>query len=93
VDVLTKAGVSGWAYDKDDPTKSIGILIRIDGNIVAQLTASANRGDLTPIIGSPNHAFAANFSGLAPGTHKVEIFAVDAATGVTTLLGAKSIVA
>ena len=85
------AGVSGWAYDKDDPTKSIMILIRIDGAVAAQLTASGVRNDLTPIIGSPNHGFSAGFN-LSAGSHKIEIFAVDAATGVTALLGSKSVV-
>ncbi len=78
-------------HDVDDPTKSLTVLVRIDGTIVAQVTANGLRNDLTPVIGSPNHAFHVNYS-LLPGSHKVEIFAADAATGVTTLIGSKTVV-
>ena len=92
IDFANASGVGSWTFDKDDPTKSIDVLIQIDGTIVARATASINRPDLASITGgSTAHGYSVGYSGLPKGQHTIKVFAVDPATGVTQPIGTKII--
>jgi len=92
IDFAGGNGVAGWTFDKDDPTKSIDILIKIDGTIVARATANVNRPDLASVTGgSTAHGFSVAFSNMTKGQHTIIVYAVDPATGVTQSIGTKVI--
>jgi hypothetical protein len=90
---LTANALIGYAYDLDAPTTAIQIVIRLDNdnsNLVT-VTANGDRPDLVRKVGSANHGFSVSFNSaaLSPGTHRIDIFAADPATGVTSLVGSK----
>jgi hypothetical protein len=85
--------LKGYVYDPDHPTDSIEYLVVIDGNIAARLTANGDRPDLVKNkkIGSANHGIDISLNGLSSGKHVVQLFGVDPDSGVTKLIGKKTI--
>ena len=93
IDVANATHVAGWAYDPDFPTESITVLLEVDGAVKAQVVANGDRQDLIATIGSAAHGYDIPLGplNLASGSHTVDIKGVDAATGVTTLIGTQVI--
>ncbi len=97
--------ITGYAFDQDDPTGSRQIVVRVDFNPRVQdsgvtkgpFLANVARPDLVAKrkIVNPEHGFIitpVNLGiALAPGKHKVEVFVADSATGITTLIGTKTV--
>ncbi|MGN6367159.1 MAG: hypothetical protein ACTHN5_02750 [Phycisphaerae bacterium] len=93
LDVANATHVSGWAYDPDFPTTAITVLLEVDGVVKSQVVASNTRADLQSLLGSTNHGYDISLASLnlASGSHSISIKGVDAATGVTALIGTQTI--
>ncbi len=93
VDMANAAQVSGWALDPDSPATSIDIRVDIDGVQGTPFAASVTRNDVKAIYGSANHGFSYAYPALplAPGFHRIDVWAVDANTGALTLLGSRTV--
>lgn len=90
VDILNSTKVMGWAYDPNTPADAINVRIDING-VPRTVLANINRSDLTPVIGSPNHAFSWSLPALTPGNHKIDVYAVDAQNFALTTLASKTL--
>jgi hypothetical protein len=79
LDAATASGGSGWAYDPDAGTGPIYVHIYVDGAFNSVVLANESRPDLVDagVVPNPEHAFSFRLSGLAPGTHRVEAYAID----------------
>lgn len=94
LDTAACTGITGWAQDPDEATKSIAVHVYFDGKAGASgavgvaLTADVDRQDLCTAIGSCNHGF----SLLPPRgfcddqAHDVYAYGIDTAGGANTLL-------
>jgi hypothetical protein len=87
----SSSSISGWAFDKDEPTTSVQILIDEGSTVVANGVANIDQSALIATIGSPNHGFDIPISGLSAGSHTLTILAVDPDTGVSTSIGTATI--
>lgn len=84
--------VVGWVYDPDQPATSIDVIVKVDGAIFTEVTANISRSDIVGRTqGTTNHGYNITLSGLASGSHTVQIFGVDPSTGVTDLIGQRTI--
>lgn len=79
--------LTGWAQDPDTPTASIKVKLYIDGKLASTATASGNRPDLVDALGSANHGYSFKLTGLKPGIHRADVYAIDSLTGAAILIG------
>ncbi|HVX85954.1 MAG TPA: S8 family peptidase [Phycisphaerae bacterium] len=80
VESLSKAGVSGWAFDYNAGIQPVAVAVLIDGKFAAATSASTPRNDLAAAFGSPGHGFSfasSLFSNLSAGNHTVQVYAID----------------
>jgi hypothetical protein len=86
--------VQGWALDPDTAAP-IDARIVVDGaSAASSFTANGYRSDVAaayPASG-PDHAFSGFVGGLAPGSHQVCAFGVNAGPGADALIGCRSFV-
>jgi hypothetical protein len=87
LDTLGPNTIAGWTIDPDNSSASINVQLYVDGAIFGSQTASLTRDDLTATYGSANHGFSFDISSLAPGEHKIQVFAVDLNNGAATEIG------
>ncbi len=68
----------GWAWDPDVPSAAIHVDVYVNGQYRGSVKADRNRDDLGRfgVVGRA-HGFAFQMPALGPGTHKVEVYAVD----------------
>lgn len=79
---ITRTTVSGYSIDPDAPSAAVRMVFKIDG-ITSTTVVPAN----TFVAGIGNHGFGIRLPTFTAGTpHLIQVFAADAATGVTTLL-------
>jgi hypothetical protein len=91
LDFAGPTGGSGWAFDADsggggfDP---IAVHVYIDDRFQAAVSAEDDRADLIAAGVAPNapHGFHFALSGLTPGTHRLDVYAIDAAGGTNSLI-------
>jgi CARDB len=92
VQAFSATSVSGWAFDSDEPTAPLEVLVSLDSNnnVIADGTANIDQPALTATLGSPNHGFNIPLT-IPAGSHSLLIFAVDPDTGVSTLIGTEAV--
>ena len=84
VAVFSNATISGWAFNSDDGSLPVNIVITINGN---SATLSANQNEsLNTTLGSPLHGFSYTVPTLPPGKSTVTVSAVSTTTGTTKVL-------
>jgi hypothetical protein len=85
--------LTGWAFDRDVPSTSIGVAIYQDDKPVMGIHASLPRGDVNSAYGiTGNHGFSATFR-TTPGAHNYKVYAINAGGGTgNTLIGNHSTV-
>jgi len=88
LDIVNATSVRGWAYDKDSGTNPIDVHIYDGSSIIGAVTANNSRGDLTPVIGDPNHGFDYKLPQLSSGEHTIHAYAINCPVGTNPeLLG------
>lgn len=96
LDLLTANGpgvqAAGWAIDPDAPTHAVQIRIDVDGVPVSTTTASLERPDLGVLFGTTAHGYNVALAPMAPGSRRVDVFALDLQNGFPTLLGSRTLV-
>jgi hypothetical protein len=90
IDLANATTIAGWANDPDTPAASIRVNLLIDNATVLSTLATTTRKDLLPVLGSSDHGFSFTLPSLATGFHRIDIYAVDASSGVV-LLGSRTI--
>lgn len=83
VEGMTRAGVTGWAWDANAPSTKVAIVVLVDG--VPRATGMAN-GARTGLV-APGHGFAILLPKLSAGAHLVSVYAVDPGTGKAVVIG------
>lgn len=85
--------LSGWAFDRDVPSTSIGVAIYQDDKPVMGIHASLPRSDVNSAYGiTGNHGFSASFK-TTPDAHNYKVYAINAGGGSgNTLIGNHSTV-
>lgn len=85
--------LSGWAFDRDVSSTSIGVAIYQDNKPVMGIHASLSRPDVNAHYQiSGNHGFSATFK-TTPGAHNYKVYAINAGGGTgNTLIGNHSTV-
>ena len=91
VDVANSSVVSGWAWSEMAGASAVNMRVDIDGVAGTPFAASLTRNDLTPVVGSPAHGFSFVMPNLSPGTHTVNVYAIDPKNGSPVLLGTQTI--
>jgi hypothetical protein len=88
LDQAGPTGGFGWAYDPDAGPDSINVHIYVDGAFHSAVTASQSRPDLVSNGVTPNaeHGYTFTLTGLAPGQHEVQAYAIDDRGGPSILL-------
>jgi hypothetical protein len=89
IDVADATRVAGWGLDPMSPASSVTITVKVDGVTAGTTTASQPRPDLVSRYGSANHGYSFSLAGMAPGIHRVDVFATQVSTGNLTLLGSR----
>ncbi len=93
VDAVSTSGsrltVSGWALDPDT-TASIPVHVYVDGRAALAVSANGARPDVDRAYGKgAAHGFVAS-TAVAPGPHRVCVYAIDSAGGTNPLLGCRT---
>ena len=95
----SKITVSGWTYDPDAPSESIGVHIYVyksDGTTLytdQTLTANRPRSDVNSHYNiTGNHGFSTEITINTPGTYKVKVFAIDYSGDGTPQIGSTTTV-
>lgn len=82
--------VTGWAYDQNAGATPINVHVYIDGAPTANVVANLSRPDIigagNGVVTDANHGFDYFFSGLTPGTHTINIYAINTPTGTNSEL-------
>lgn len=90
IDRATSTEVRGWAFNEATPRDVVTVQIFLDGRFHASVRADAFRPDLVTarVTSSPHHGFVFSLRGaaLAPGPHRVEVFALHFAPGGNRVL-------
>jgi hypothetical protein len=84
---VTPTLIAGWAIDPDTPGTALTVKLNVDGALYATDTADVNRPDIGRIYHTANHGYRIDLSGLTPGPHRLDFFAVDTATGNAVQIG------
>jgi len=77
LDGVTETYARGWAFDSNVGLNSIDVHVYDGDKLIAMAKADQSRGDLTPVIGDPNHGFKVNFPELSLGTHEIHAYAIN----------------
>jgi hypothetical protein len=79
--------VSGWTFDRDDPTKSVTVRVTVGGTVVGTVTADASRPDVDRVhrVGR-NHGFRGTVP-VSSGRRSVCLTAVGIGRGGDTSMG------
>ena len=90
--------VGGWAFDKDDSSKSLSIHVYIGGPAGSSgaeghaITANAARSDVNSAYGiSGNHGYGSEITTNKTGSQSVYVYAINVGGGDNTLLGSKTV--
>ncbi|HTZ45918.1 MAG TPA: hypothetical protein VMB79_18805 [Jatrophihabitans sp.] len=85
--------ITGWAFDRDVPSTSIGVAIYQDGKPLMGIHTGVLRDDVNSAYHiTGNHGFTASFD-TTPGTHNYKVYAINAGGGSgNTLIGNHSTV-
>lgn len=90
IDRTTSTEIRGWAFNEATPRDVVTVQIFLDGQFLASVRADAPRPDLVTagVTSSPRHGFVFSLEGavLAPGPHRVEVFALHFAPGGNRVL-------
>jgi hypothetical protein len=78
--------IFGWAIDPDAPSQPVQVIVKVNGLQVVSGSASAERPDLLPVYGTSAHGYGVSFAPLSPGSHLVEVYALDLTTAMPALL-------
>jgi hypothetical protein len=92
VEIARGTMIAGWATDPKDLDGAATVMIVIDGAIKATISANDTRSDLATLLGSADHGYSYTPVGLAAGSHKAAVYAVDSKSGVPKLIGSKNFV-
>ena len=87
IESANPVAVSGWAVDPNAGSRPISVQLWVRGRLTATVTAAANRDDLTPAYGSPDHGYTIAMPPLPIGSYLVEVKALDSDTGLFLSLG------
>lgn len=96
LDSITTSGttvtITGWAYDRDKSSQSLGIVIYQDGTRILSSPTTITRGDVNSAYSiTGTHGFKISLTAKA-GTHTYKVYALNVGGGVgNPLLGAKSV--
>jgi hypothetical protein len=91
IDIAGPAVLQGWVVDPDNKAAAVNVRLDVDGVTLATVPANVARQDLVAAFGSANHGYSFDLTGLAKGTHKVELYGLDTATGSASLIASKLI--
>jgi subtilisin family serine protease len=92
IDAVSPMAVSGWAVDPDTTGAALTVRLDVDGQTVGTTTANLARPDLVGFFGSANHGYSISLpSSLAPGLHRVDVYALDSTSNAPTLLGSRTV--
>ncbi|MFL6161374.1 MAG: twin-arginine translocation signal domain-containing protein [Jatrophihabitantaceae bacterium] len=85
--------ISGWAFDRDAPSTSIGVAIYQDNKPLMGIHASVPRGDVNSAYGiTGDHGFTVQFK-TTVGAHNYKVYAINVGGGTgNTLIGNHSTV-
>lgn len=90
LDAVSGGRVYGWAWDRARPSEPVEVEIRLDGHVLARVTADLPRPDLEAGgLGNGRHAFEAELPADMPGEpdlHALAAVAVSPATGAQSAL-------
>lgn len=87
-----KVRVAGWAFDGDQPTTQIPVVIYADGAPVGWFSTGEPRADVNSAFGiSGQHGYEAYFP-LDPGVHTVHVYAINTPSGDNPLIGVRSVI-
>ncbi|MFZ4627784.1 MAG: hypothetical protein ACOYNR_05575 [Blastocatellia bacterium] len=90
IDRATPAEVRGWAFNEATPRDAVTVQLFLNGRFEASVRADSPRPDLVTagVTSSPGHGFVFSLEGaaLAPGPHRVEVFALHFPPGGTRVL-------
>ena len=76
-----KLYVGGWAYDPDEPSKSIPVHVYADDTFLGSVPTNAERPDVNSAKGITGiHGFNA-YLDITPGNHTIYIYAINSAGG------------
>lgn len=82
-----KLWIAGWAYDPDEPSKSLAIHVYANDQFIKAITASEESPDVNSAYGiSGKHRFDATID-LPNGNYTVRIYAIDSQGGGNPYLG------
>jgi hypothetical protein len=85
IDVADATRVAGWAYDPREPQARLDVQLFLNGQFVATRRADEQREDLVPAGAAADarhgFTFAVPELRLAPGRHRVQVYAVRAGGG------------
>jgi hypothetical protein len=83
--------IYGWAFDTDYGSQPIQVRLDVDGVHGQPILAALDRSDLTKVIGSSAHGFGIDVPPLAPGSHTLQLVALDYPSGADTLLATRNV--
>ena len=73
--------ITGWVLDPDAPDRQAAVHVYIDDKLYAAIPAELTRPDVQQVFGldtGPASGFSRALGPLAPGSHKVQIFGINA---------------
>ncbi|HEY4328504.1 MAG TPA: hypothetical protein VGN88_02115 [Phycisphaerae bacterium] len=90
INTATPTTITGWADDPDTPDAAVTIQAQSDGVTFFTGPANLDRPDLTQ-LSSTAHGFSIDLTALPPGSHKIDIYAMDTTATTSKLIGTKII--
>lgn len=70
--------LQGWAFDPDQPSTPISVAVYRDGTGVGWFPTGQLRSDVNSVFGiTGNHGFTVDLSGLTPGAHTFDMYAIN----------------
>jgi hypothetical protein len=90
LDVASNSIAAGWAYDADSPLAALEVRIDVDSVPGTPFLAPLKRPDLFRVLGSGTHGFYIALPALAPGNHRIDLYAYDTTTHTPTLIASKN---
>lgn len=79
LDGATESDVFGWAYDADAGMEPVDVHLYVNGTLTDIKTADESRPDLVGVVAAnAEHGYHFSLTGLASGSHQIQVFAIDA---------------
>lgn len=83
----SKVRISGWAFDRDQPTTEIPIAIYADGQGIGWFPTGIARPDVNSVFGiNGKHGYDVSFP-MSLGSHVITVFAINAPAGDNPVIG------